>query len=161
MNVNQISKGVGLMKKIICCAIIFSLITFQPVFVLAQTPTVTDLDKGQTAPYSGVLFNPQAAAQLLAQQKYADAECELKIDLEVDKLEAQMDLINESLKASIRATENKYESIIQIKNDEIDRLTDLAVNSDADYTHWWTAGGFIAGALVSLSIFYAAVKASD
>ena len=133
----------------------------QPLSAIAQSPTVTDLEKGQTAPYSGVLFNPEAAAQLLAQQKYADAECELKIDLEVDKLEAQMDLINESLKVSLRATENKYDSIIKIKNDEIDRLTSLAVNSDADYTHWWTAGGFVVGALVSLGIFYAAVKASD
>jgi hypothetical protein len=149
------------MQKIICHVMIFVLIALQPTLLFAQTPTVTDLDQGQPAPYSGVLFNPQAAAQLLAQQKYADAECELKIDLEVDKLEAQMDLINESLKASIRATENKYESIIQIKNDEIDRLTDLAVDSSADYTHWWTAGGFIVGALVSLSIFYAAVKTSE
>jgi hypothetical protein len=96
----------------------------------------------------------------LAQQKYADAECELKIDLELDKLGAQMDLINESLKVSLRATENKYDSIIKIKNDEIDRLTSLAINSDADYTHWWTAGGFVVGALVSLAIFYAAVETS-
>ena len=81
--------------------------------------------------------------------------------MEIDKLGAQMDLINESLKASLKATENKYESIIDIKNDEINRLTDIAVNSDADYTHWWTAGGFVAGALVSLAIFYAAVETSN
>ena len=149
------------MQKAISFILISILVLLQPLSALAQSPTVTDLEKGQTAPYSGVLFNPEAAAQLLAQQKYADAECELKIDLEVDKLEAQMDLINESLKASLRATENKYDSIIKIKNDEIDRLTSLAVNSDADYTHWWTAGGFVVGALVSLGIFYAAVKASD
>jgi len=149
------------MQKVISFLLTSVLVLLQPLSAIAQSPTVTDLEKGQTAPYSGVLFNPEAAAQLLAQQKYADAECELKIDLEVDKLEAQMDLINESLKVSLRATENKYDSIIKIKNDEIDRLTSLAVNSDADYTHWWTAGGFVVGALVSLGIFYAAVKASD
>ena len=149
------------MQKAISFILISILVLLQPLSALAQSPTVTDLEKGQPAPYSGVLFNPEAAAQLLAQQKYADAECELKIDLEVDKLEAQMDLINESLKVSLRATENKYDSIIKIKNDEIDRLTSLAVNSDADYTHWWTAGGLVVGALGSLGIFYAAVKASD
>ena len=146
------------MQKAISFLLISILALLQPLSALAQSPTVTDLERGQTAPYSGVLFNPEAAAQLLAQQKYADAECELKIDLELDKLGAQMDLINESLKVSLRATENKYDSIIKIKNDEIDRLTDLAVNSDADYTHWWTAGGFVVGALVSLAIFYAAVE---
>ena len=148
------------MQKAISFLLISILALLQPLSALAQSPTVTDLEKGQIAPYSGVLFNPEAAAQLLAQQKYADAECELKIDLELDKLGAQMDLINESLKVSLRATENKYDSIIQIKNDEIERLTDLAVNSDADYTHWWTAGGFVVGALVSLAIFYAAVETS-
>ena len=50
---------------------------------------------------------------------------------------------------------------IKTKNDEIDRLTGLAINSDADYTHWWTAGGFVVGALVSLAIFYAAVETSN
>ena len=148
------------MQKAISFLLISILALLQPLSALAQSPTVTDLEKGQVAPYSGVLFNPEAAAQLLAQQKYADAECELKIDLELDKLGAQMDLINESLKVSLRATESKYDSIIKIKNDEIDRLTDLAVNSDADYTHWWTAGGFVVGALVSLAIFYAAVETS-
>jgi hypothetical protein len=148
------------MQKAISFILISILVLLQPLSALAQSPTVTDLEKGQVAPYSGVLFNPEAAAQLLAQQKYADAECELKIDLELDKLGAQMDLINESLKVSLRATENKYDSIIKIKNDEIDRLTSLAINSDADYTHWWTAGGFVVGALVSLAIFYAAVETS-
>ena len=148
------------MQKAISFLLISILALLQPLSALAQSPTVTDLEKGQVAPYSGVLFNPEAAAQLLAQQKYADAECELKIDLELDKLGAQMDLINESLKVSLRATESKYDSIIKIKNDEIDRLTDLAINSDADYTHWWTAGGFVVGALVSLAIFYAAVETS-
>ena len=148
------------MQKTISFILISILVLLQPLSALAQSPTVTDLEKGQVAPYSGVLFNPEAAAQLLAQQKYADAECELKIDLELDKLGAQMDLINESLKASLKATENKYESIIDIKNDEINRLTNIAVNSDADYTHWWTAGGFVVGALVSLAIFYAAVETS-
>ena len=148
------------MQKAISFLLISILALLQPLSALAQSPTVTDLEKGQVAPYSGVLFNPEAAAQLLAQQKYADAECELKIDLELDKLGAQMDLINESLKASLKATENKYESIIDIKNDEINRLTNIAVNSDADYTHWWTAGGFVVGALVSLAIFYAAVETS-
>ena len=149
------------MQKAISFLLISILALLQPLSALAQSPTVTDLEKGQVAPYSGVLFNPEAAAQLLAQQKYADAECELKIDLELDKLGAQMDLINESLKVSLRATESKYDSIIKIKNDEIDRLTDLAINSDADYTHWWTAGGFVVGALVSLAIFYAAVETSN
>ena len=148
------------MQKAISFILISILVLLQPLSALAQSPIVTDLEKGQTAPYSGVLFNPEAAAQLLAQQKYADAECELKIDLELDKLGAQMDLISESLKVSLRATENKYDSIIKIKNDEIDRLTDIAVDSDADYTHWWTAGGFVVGALVSLAIFYAAVETS-
>ena len=94
------------MQRIICIILVFVLILL-PTSVFSQSPTVTDLEKGQPAPYAGVLFNPEAAAQLLAQQKYADAECELKIDLELDKLGAQMDLINESLKVSLKATEKQ------------------------------------------------------
>lgn len=147
------------MQRIICIILVFALILL-PTSAFSQSPTVTDLDKGQPAPYAGVLFNPEAAAQLLAQQKYADAECELKIDLEMDKLQAQMDLINESLKASLKATESKYESIIEIKNEEIDRLTNLAIDADGSYSHWWATGGFVVGAFVSLGIFYAALEAS-
>ena len=49
---------------------------------------------------------------------------------------------------------------VEIKNEEIDRLTNLAIDADGSYSHWWATGGFVVGAFVSLGIFYAALEAS-
>jgi len=64
------------------------------------------------------------------------------------------------VKASLDASEKKYNSILAIKSDEIDRLQKIAMNQPNSHNHWWFAGGVLSGVAMSLGIFYAAVQAS-
>jgi hypothetical protein len=151
-------------KQILSLFLAFSLAILWPLNLVAQetsegSPKVTEIKKGEAAPFNGVLFSPPAAAQLLANKKYVDLECKLKIDLELDKLTAKNDLMLKSLQSSLDASNKKYDSIISIKDEEIYRLTDIAMASSNDNSHWWAAGGFLVGAVVSLGIFFAAAEA--
>lgn len=151
-------------KQFLSLLLVFSLAILWPINILAQQaseapPKVTEIKKDTPAPFDGVLLNPSAAAQMLANKKYIDLECKLKIDLELDKLKAKNDLLLKSLQTSLDASNKKYDSIIAIKDEEIYRLTDIAMESPSDYSHWWAAGGFLVGAAVSLGIFFAAAEA--
>ena len=152
-------------KQIISLFLTFLLVFLWPINLVAQetssdSPKVTEVKQGNPAPFDGVLFSLPAAAQLLANKKFVDLECSLKIDLELDKLKAKHDLMLKSLQVSLEASDKKYDSIIAIKDDEIGRLNDIALEGSNDHSEWWAAGGFIVGALVSLGIFFAASEIS-
>jgi len=150
-------------KQVVALILICNLIF--PVSLFAQEtspepPKIVDLEKDEKAPFAGVLLNPTAGAQMLANQKFSEAGCKLKVDFELKKLKAQHDLMMESLKISMNASENKYTSLLKIKDEEVERLSSIALDRPNDYSHWWAAGGFLVGALVSIGIFYAASQAS-
>lgn len=151
------------MKQLVALVLVFSLVFPVPLFAQEtspEPPKIVDLKKDEKAPFAGVLLNPTAGAQMLANQKFTEAGCKLKVDFELKKLKAQHDLMMESLKISMNASENKYTSLLKIKDEEVERLSSIALERPNDYAHWWAAGGFITGALVSIGIFYAASQAS-
>ena len=152
-----------MVKQIISLILAFAMASLYPASLLAQeadtTPKLTDIKKGEAAPFDGVLFNSTAAAELLASKKYVDLDCKLKIDLELEKQLATLTLRSESLQISLDASKVKYDSIIEIKDNEIARLNDLVVEASSTNVEWWVAGGFLVGTAVSLGIFFAAAEA--
>ena len=151
------------MKQIVILVLAFNLIFPASLFAQetpSEPPKIVDLKKDEKAPFAGVLLNPTAGAQMLANQKFTEAGCKLKVDFELKKIIAQHNLMMESLKISMNASENKYTSLLKIKDEEVDRLSSIALERPGDYSHWWAAGGFIVGALVSIGIFYAASQAN-
>ena len=152
-----------MMKQITSLILIFSMALLYPTSLLAQevdnTPKLTDVKEGDVVPFDGVLFNSTAAAELLANKKFIDLDCKLKIDFKLEKQMARDTLLNESLQISLDAANIKHESIIEIKDNEIGRLNDLVVEVSSTNVEWWVAGGFLAGTVVSLGIFFAAAEA--
>ncbi len=145
------------MKQILI--LILTLTMIFPAYAFAQeAPKVVEIKVGEIAPYTGVLLDNKAAAEMLTNQKYSKEQCKLTIDYELSKLKAQNDLLLTSIKASLEATENKYESVLVIKDAEIERLNEIALEGSRDYSEWWAAGGFVVGALVTLGIFFAATE---
>ena len=148
-------------------AIILSISLMFPTALFAQetdnneveTPKVIEINLGDPAPFTGVLLNSSAAAQMLANQKFSEQQCKLRVDFELSKLQAQHDLLLNSVKVSLEATENKYASIVNIKDAEIERLSNIALEGASDHSEWWAAGGFLVGTLVALGIFFAAAEA--
>lgn len=152
------------MKYITCLALVLTLIF--PASIFAQTslldqPIVMELKKGQKAPYDGVFLNAIAAAQMLTDKKYTAEECGLEIDYELSKETARCNLVVESLQASLDAAEARYISLLDIKDQEIDRLTKMVEDSPSDYYAWWLAGGVLAGIALAVGVFAIAVEVKN
>ena len=117
------------------------------------------LFSGSEAPYSGVLLNSLAAAQVFSDKSFAGKECELRIKFAVDKEIARMGLLLDSTKVSLETVEKKYNSIITIKDNEIKRLSDLAMKDKTDYSALWFTGGALAGIALTVAVIYAVQEA--
>ena len=126
---------------------------------IQPTPRITGIQKGEKAPYSGVLLNSLAAAQVFSDKSFAGKECELRIKFAVDKEIARMGLLLDSTKVSLETVEKKYNSIITIKDSEIKRLSDLAMKDKTDYSALWFTGGALAGIALTVAVIYAVQEA--
>ena len=134
-----------------------SLLVFQP-FALAQEeePVIRDVREGQPAPFTGTLLNPAAVAQLFAEQEANQTECELRIQYAEDRQQQMCSLSLDSTVASLEALQERYNSIMEIKDGEIERLTEIALEADnGDYSHWWFAGGIVIGVATTIGIAFA------
>jgi len=145
-------------KKIISTMLCFMMIALPSTVLANQSGKVTGLNKGDSAPYEGVLFDPISAAKLLADKEYQNNECNLKTNFEIEKLEAGHSLEINNVKSGCDLFKARYNSILELNNKEIDRLQKMVLEKKNDYSTLWFAGGLIAGIATSLAIFYAAVE---
>ena len=137
--------------------LLVSLLVFQPL-VLAQEvePIITDIIEGQTAPFSGTLLNPSAVAQMLAEKEASETECELRIEYAEDRQQAMCDLVVDSTTASLEALQERYNTIMDIKDQEIERLTEIAIEADhGDFSTVWFTGGVMLGVATAIAIAFA------
>jgi len=146
-----------MVKKICATLLIFNL-AWLPSTSLAETPKVAEIKQGQKAPFNGILYNYQANAVLLASKEKGQLECTLQLKNNVAKEKARCDMLTSTVKASLDATQKKYDAILKIKNGQIDHLQKITLEQPNAYSHWWFAGGFLGGVALSMGIFYAAVQ---
>jgi len=139
-----------------------SLIIFLNIFIcsasFAQTTTSTTgkftiLNKGDSAPFAGTLFDPVATAKILAENETQRKFCESQLKYEKDLLSAQCKRTKDLLNSELEIEKRKNKLILAAQKEEIETLRDLAKGSD---TTFWTAIGFVVGAATSIAIFYAA-----
>jgi len=103
----------------------------------AQTTTSTTgvfsiLNKGDIVEFDGTLF-----------------------DLELGKEKAKNKLDIDNLKINLKTQEETSKIIIEEKDKELEKLRDMALNSN-DYSWLYIGGGFLAGvALTALSVYAA------
>ena len=120
-------------------------------------PQIKSIAKGDSAPFSGVLLNPTAAAKIFTERDFLNEECVLKISYAVEKESLRLKLLLDSSQASLDSMEQKYTSLLNIKDQEIKRLSKVA-SEKGDYSSWWFAGGVVAGIITSVAIVYAVNK---
>ena len=124
----------------------------------AQEGVITEIQKGKRAPFTGVLLDAKAAAKVLTDQKYTAEECKIEMDRELEILRAKLELDLKISEIKLNSANEKYTSLLNIKDEENKRLQELALKSPNDYSHWWFAGGVIGGIVLSVSIFAVAVE---
>ena len=126
----------------------------------AQTTTSTTgnftfLSKGDTAPFNGTLFDPTAVAKILADKRFAQKECDLKIKYAEDLKDATCTRDTKLLKSELEIEKRKFNLIVTAQKEEIETLRNLAKGSDSTL---WAAIGFALGTASSIAIFYAATE---
>ena len=134
-----------------------------PATIFAQEtedPKFTNLKQGECAPFDGTLFNPPATAQLITENRYAMTECDLRVEYEIKKTQAEMNLQLDTLQISYESLSEKHNLLMDIKNSEIDIYREMALNQPNKNNHWWLAGGVVVGIGLSLGTFYAATEIS-
>ena len=124
----------------------------------AQEGVITEIQKGKRAPFTGILMDTKAAAKVLTDQKYTAEECKIEMDRELEILRAKLELDLKISEIKLNSANEKYTSLLNIKDEENKRLQELALKSPNDYSHWWFAGGVIGGIVLSVSIFAVAVE---
>ena len=104
-------------------------------------------------------MDSEASAQLLAQKNFSDAQWKLKLDYELAKQSAQLNLQIESQKVSYQALQEKHDTLMKIKNEEIKRLSKITSKHN-NYSTLWATGGVVVGIALTVAVVYA-LKAGD
>lgn len=129
------------------------------IFPLAVTaeekPIIKPLLKGQKAPFNGVLFNDLAVAQSIADKEYSGEQCRLYSKYIEDREKAKCDLFIKNIQADFDALEKKYNSVVEIKSQEIERLQEIALSKPNSNSHWWFVGGILSGVIITIGVTYA------
>ena len=121
----------------------------------------THLEEGEAAPFPGTLFNAAATAELITRHQYSLTECDLKVEYEVVRARAEMQLQLDTLQISYDSLDERHILLMDIKNNEIDTYREMALEQPNKNNHWWLAGGVIAGIGLSLGTFFAATNISQ
>ena len=132
---------------------IFLLIIFPLQAVSEQVPQITPLNEGETAPYTGVLFNPAAIAETIAQREALIAQHNLNLEILEESLRAECTLQLNNLTADLDLCNKKYNSMIEIKDQQIKSLQEMALENNN--SSWWFLGGIGTGILLTVGVVYA------
>lgn len=121
-------------------------------------PLMMRVEKGQTAPFDGRLFNDEAVASILADSESVIQQCEIRKDLEWKTQMAELQYKYDLLEAEHDALQYKHRNIVEIRDEEIEVLRR---QGSTKRSMWMFLGGFALGTGTSLATYYAAVKIGE
>ena len=115
--------------------------------------TVLPVKAGGIVPFDGILLSFDAASKMLTEKKFEDAECDLRIEFELQTQKENFSLQLDYKTIEIQSWKDKYESMMILKTAENDRLYDLVTKTKPGSEPFMVALGFGIGTLTSLGIF--------
>ena len=122
-------------KKIISfttCLFFFSYILLFPTLARGSEKVAT-VKQGERAPFTGTLFNTEAAARLLADLETNKKWCEIEADRKLGIQKTEMQLKIDILQASRDSLQIRHDEIIKIKNGQIDYLEKKYVRLETEH----------------------------
>ena len=126
-----------------------------------DTPSIVTLKLGDTAPFSGTLFNTKAAAKLLIDLEYSSATCKLEKDRELGILRSNLQLRIDLCAASRDAQKFRFDETLKIRNGQISFLeSQLKPSSWYESGEFWFAVGLLGGVLITIGAGYAIGQAN-
>ena len=134
-----------MLSKILSIIIVGNIVLAPVAMADDTTPRFTQLEQGEEAPFAGTLFNPTATAQLIAESQFEMSECDLRIEFEVGRTQAECQLQLSILQASYDSLNQRHIELMTIKDDEIETYRTMALERPNRNNHWWLAGGVVSG----------------
>ena len=139
------------MKKIL----VVLLITMIPGILLAEENSglVTNLEKGQKAPYDGVLLDNIAIAKILSSDQIDKEKCEIDCQHKLDLQEVKSDSIIEGLKISLEYERKEQVKTVQYYENQLQFLQDFKTEPppDDDDLMWALIGGSVGVVATSIT----------
>ena len=118
------------MQKIITSITILSFILqvlLSPVAMADER--VTQITEGEPAPFTGTLFNTEAAARLLIDLETQQRACELRIDQRLEEQSARFELERANASAALVACQTRHTQILEVKDhSQKSHLTTASLN---------------------------------
>lgn len=125
----------------------------------AEEGKFTFVQENEPTPFIGTLFDPEATARLLANNKFLKEEYDLKLGFELSKQEREFNLELEQLQITLDTQKEKYKTTLELKNTEIEQLNKIiAKKPGSNAMVWGIVGGFVAGAASTVAIVHAVNK---
>lgn len=127
--------------------------------------TLSPLQKGQVAPYSGILFSPRAAAQLATEISSFPDKLKIEIDTAVKNAEANKDFTIKEQKSQCKSEKTQLEARIEANKKRIEELSsDLTIAeakvADAPDRLVWFGIGAGVGVAATIATAFAVVYAT-
>jgi hypothetical protein len=119
---------------------------------------IVPVNKGESAPFDGVLLDKEAAAKIISSDEVSAEECANKTEYAVSKGTNACVLKKDIAESSLRIERETNKKLIILKNQEIDRLNEKLEKVGVDWGPLWFAGGSAVGVVMSLTIFYLAIQ---
>ena len=145
-----------MVKKILALYLI-SFFAFPPLVFAEETEEVSydivNIKKGDPAPFDGILLSPAAAAQIAVDKKFEDADCELRIEYELQLQKRDFELQLSFKDVEIHTWQDKYEAMMILKTAQVDDLRELVLKPKPANGPLAVALGFGIGTLTSIGIF--------
>ena len=116
---------------------------------------ITSIKKGEKAPFTGTIFNDEAAADILIQMENFDTACQSRTDKALGEQSAKNQFEIDKLNAKLNSCQTRYVEVLKIKEDQIDFLTKQVKKSNSSNGVLWFAGGVTGGIIISLATAYA------
>ena len=162
-------------KKFISLICVFSFVFYvTPAYASEPTPNndqeltselkngvVTQVKKGDPAPFSGILLSTTAASKLYGELRFFEEGCKLTLDKELEIQRIKYDTEVSALKLKLDVEIERTEKLLEIKDRRIEFL-----EKNWKPTPWyesgefWVAVGVVSGVLLTVGSAYAIGQAS-
>lgn len=140
--------------KLLSILITISL-TLAPTYVISQELNITGLNKGEEAPFTGILLTKAALAKieadLLLEVQLCENNCKLKLD--------EKELLYNKDVSILKAEIDGLNQFVEVKNKRINRLEEII---DKNNNSWFVPvvaiASFVVGVATTVGITYAVNK---
>jgi hypothetical protein len=118
-----------------------------------ETEFITSLRRSRPAPFDGVLLNVPAAARLLVDITYRNAQCQVEVDRQLGLQRASMQLRIDSEISRREALQHLYDEMMTIRGRQIEQLTSrLRPPEWYERGEFWFGVGAVVGIVVGVAV---------